>query len=308
MDALFVGHAYIDVTMLADAMPAGDEKAVARDYAVSFGGNAVTAGFACAKLGHDVHILTTQARDWLGHMFAEMADAYGVRLHPRKVARSSLSFVLPNDGKRAILRARDDHYLQPFIRLDISDARLLHLDGHMADAAIHYARAARERGVLVSLDGGALRPRIEELIDFVDVAVVSRKLCEQMSFTEGEMLAWLKSKGCRVGAVTVGEEGTYWYEGAAAPQHLPSLNVPAEKVVDTSGAGDVFHGAYCASYLERSGASWQDHFEFARAASAHKIQHLGNEAGLPSREDVARAKATFPPAPAGLGQDVFEKR
>jgi sulfofructose kinase len=297
LDALIVGHAYIDVTMLADEMPAGDEKAVARDYAVSFGGNAVTAGFACAKLGHDVHMLTTQARDWLGHMFAEMADAYNVRLHPRKVSRSSLSFVLPNDGKRAILRARDDHYLQPFIRLDIAQARVLHLDGHMADAAIYYARAAREKGVLVSLDGGALRPRIEELIDFVDVAVVSKQLCKQMSFSETEMLAWLKSKGCRVGAVTIGEKGTLWYEGDGAPQHLPALLVPTEKVVDTSGAGDVFHGAYCASFLERPDASWRDHFEFARAASAHKVQRLGNEAGLPSREDIARALAQFREAP-----------
>jgi sulfofructose kinase len=297
LDALFIGHAYIDVTMLADAMPAGDEKAVARDYAVSFGGNAVTAGFACAKLGHDVHILTTQARDWLGHMFAEMADAYSVRLHPRKVSRSSLSFVLPNDGKRAILRARDDNYLQPFVRLDISAARVLHLDGHMADAAIHYARAAREQGVLVSLDGGALRPRIEELIDFVDVAVVSKKLCEQMGLSEGEMLTWLKSRGCRVGAVTVGEKGTFWYEGDGPQQRLPSLHVPPELVIDTSGAGDVFHGAYCASYLERPGAPWRAHFEFARAASAHKIQHLGNEAGLPRREDIARAQAAFAPAP-----------
>jgi sugar/nucleoside kinase (ribokinase family) len=300
LDALFIGHAYIDVTMLTDAMPGGDEKSVARDYAVSFGGNAVTAGFACAKLGHDVHILTTQARDWLGHMFSEMADAYGVRLHPRKVARSSLSFVLPNDGKRAILRARDDHYLQPFIRLDISQSRLLHVDGHMADAAIHYARAARERGVLVSLDGGALRPRIEELIDYVDVAVVSKKLCQQMGLSEAEMLDWLKSKGCRVGAVTVGEKGTYWFEDDGPQQHLPSLHVPAERVVDTSGAGDVFHGAYCASYLERPDASWRDHFEFARAASAHKIQHLGNEAGLPSREDVAEARAIFAPAAEGV--------
>ncbi|WP_457797286.1 sugar kinase [Methylocystis sp. S23] len=293
MDALFLGHAYIDVTMLADEMPAGDEKMVARDYAVSFGGNAVTAGFACAKLGHDVHILTTQARDWLGHMFAEMADAYGVRVHPRKVARSSLSFVLPNDGKRAILRARDDDYLQTFVRLDISTARVLHLDGHMADAAIHYAKAARERGVLVSLDGGALRPRIEELIDFVDVAVVSKQLCKQMSFSEPEMLAWLKSKGCRVGAVTVGEKGTFWYGEDGAPQHLPSLHVPPERVIDTSGAGDVFHGAYCASYLDRPEAPWRAHFEFARAASAHKVQHLGNEAGLPSRADIDRAWKEF---------------
>ncbi len=294
MDALFLGHAYIDVTMLTDEMPVGDEKSVARDYAVSFGGNAVTAGFACAKLGHDVHLLTTQARDWLGHMFAEMADAYGVSLHPRKVARSSLSFVLPNDGKRAILRARDDAYLQPFLRLDISSARLLHLDGHMADAALHYARAARERGVLVSLDGGALRPCIEELIEHVDVAVVSKKLCEQMSFSEPEMLAWLKTKGCRVGAVTVGEKGTFWYGEDGAVQHLPSLHVPQARVIDTSGAGDVFHGAYCASYLERPDASWREHFEFARAASAHKVQHLGNEAGLPTRADIDAAKADFP--------------
>ena len=47
----FIGQTYIDVTFLADHMPTGDEKAVARDYAISFGGNAVTAAFCCAKLG-----------------------------------------------------------------------------------------------------------------------------------------------------------------------------------------------------------------------------------------------------------------
>ena len=62
MESLFIGHAYIDVTMLADSIPTGDEKMVARDYAVSFGGNAVTAGFACARLGHPVDLLTSVAR------------------------------------------------------------------------------------------------------------------------------------------------------------------------------------------------------------------------------------------------------
>ena len=51
MTALFVGHSYIDMTMVTDVMPSGDEKMVAHDFAVSFGGNAVTAAFACAKLG-----------------------------------------------------------------------------------------------------------------------------------------------------------------------------------------------------------------------------------------------------------------
>lgn len=296
MDALFIGHGYIDVTMKTDHMPAGDEKMVASDYAVSFGGNAVTAAFACSKLGHPIDLLTTVAPDWLGHMFMDMAHAYPVRVHPRKVARSSLSFVLPNNSKRAILRARDDNYLQTFPRLDIATARVLHLDGHMADAALHYARIAREKGVLVSLDGGALRPHIEELVGFVDVAVVAEKLCEQMSFSELDMLGWLKSRGCRIGAVTSGEKGVLWYDENGDISTMPSLVVPREKIIDTSGAGDVFHGAYCASYLERPDAPWREHFEFARAASAHKIQHLGNEAGLPSPDDVAAARAAFAPS------------
>ena len=49
MEALFIGQAYIDITFLTDKLPTGDEKTLARDYAVSFGGNAVTAGFTCAK-------------------------------------------------------------------------------------------------------------------------------------------------------------------------------------------------------------------------------------------------------------------
>ena len=98
--------------------------------------------------------------------------------------------------------------------------------------------------------------------------------------------------------MTTGEKGMLWYDEDGEISQMPSLAVPHELIVDTSGAGDVFHGAYCASYLERPDAPWREHFEFARAASAHKIQHLGNEAGLPSPDDVAAALAAFAPADA----------
>ena len=64
-------------------------------------------------------------------------------------------------------------------------------------------------------------------------------------------------------------------------------------MLDTNGAGDVFHGAYVYSYLSNPAKSWQDHFEFARAASTYKIQRLGNEAGLPTLPDIETVKQEF---------------
>jgi len=295
MDALFIGQTYIDVTLIADAIPQGDEKAVAKDYAVSFGGNAVTAGFACAKLGFQTSLLTSLADDWLGHMFLDMARTYEITVHPRRVKRSSLSFIMPRDGKRAILRARDDDYLDGVPQLDLTGIRALHLDGHQSDAAIHYAKACRERGILTSLDGGGLRSNTHELLGFIDAAFVAERLCEQMNLSAEDMLDYLKSRGCKVGGVTQGEHGCLWFDETGHVSRLAALPVPRAKIIDTSGAGDTFHGAYLAAYLAQPEGRWLDHLTFARAASAWKIQHLGNEAGLPSQANVAEMIVLYGP-------------
>ncbi len=293
MQALFIGQTYIDVTFLTDRMPTGDEKHVASDYAISFGGNAVTAAFCCAKLGYVPELLATVADDWLGRMFLDMATKYGISVHPRKVRTSSLSFIMPNDSKRAIIRCRDDDYLDPFPRLNPSGCRALHLDGHQPDAAKYYAKLAREAGILTSLDGGGLRSNTHELLAFIDIAIVSERLCEQMGFEPAGMLDYLKTRGCSIGGVTLGERGLIWYDETGTVRSLPALTVPPNRVLDTSGAGDVFHGAYIYSYLADAAKSWEEHFQFARAASAYKIQHLGNEAGLPTLADIITADREF---------------
>jgi len=293
MEALFIGQTYMDATMIAPEMPAGDDKAVALDYAFSFGGNAVTAAFACAKLGHKPDLIATVADDWLGHMFLDMARQYAIPIHARKVKRSSLSFILPSKGKRAILRARDDHYLHPYPMLNIEGCQALHLDGHQVDAALHYAEICRRQHALTSIDGGALRPKTHELLGLIDVAVVAERLCEQMNLSDVQMLDYLKSRGCRIGGITQGERGMLWYDESGRVQRLPALPVPEKLVVDTSGAGDIFHGAYIASYLERPDERWVEHFLFARAASAFKIQNLGNEAGLPTKADIMRMRTVY---------------
>ena len=293
MQALFIGQTYIDVTFVTDSLPVGDEKTVAQDYAISFGGNAVTAAFCCAKLGLPPDLLTSIADDWLGRMFVDMAASYGISVHHRKVRESSLSFIMPREGRRAIVRCRDDHYLHPYPPLNLGACRALHLDGHQPDAALHYAKACRAAGILTSLDGGGLRANTHELLAEIDVAVVAERLCEQMNLSPAEMLDYLKSRGCRIGGVTLGERGMVWYDEDGTPRQLPALDVPRERVVDTNGAGDIFHGAYVYHALTRPDSRWRDHFEFARGASAHSVQHLGNEASLPNLADIDTARREF---------------
>jgi sugar/nucleoside kinase (ribokinase family) len=293
MQALFIGQTYIDVTFITDHMPTGDEKHVASAYAVSFGGNAVTAAFCCAKLGIVPDLIATVANDWLGRMFQDMSAKYGISIHPRKVNASSLSFIMPKDGKRAIVRCRDDDHLHPFPALHLNGCRALHLDGHQPDAALHYAKLCREAGIFTSLDGGAVRANTDELLHFIDAAVVSERMCEQMNLNPYEMLEHLKSKGVKIGAVTLGERGLVWYDEKGAAREMPALAVPFSQVIDTNGAGDIFHGAYIHSWLSKPYAQWADHFAFARAASAYSVQHLGIEASLPTIQDVEYTSRMF---------------
>jgi len=127
---------------------------------------------------------------------------------------------------RAIIRCRDDHYLHPVPPLDITGCRVLHLDGHQADAAIHYAKACREAGIMTSLDGGGMRANTRELLEFTDVAVVSKRLCEQLQLSPKGMCEMLKAKGCRIGGVTLGEDGMLWYDETGELRLMPALKVP----------------------------------------------------------------------------------
>jgi sugar/nucleoside kinase (ribokinase family) len=113
-----------------------------------------------------------------------------------------------------------------------------------------------------------------------------------------ETLDYLKGRGCRIGGVTLGERGLLWYDGSGNVRTLPALKVPPRRVVDTSGAGDVFHGTYMYSWLADPKKRWEEHFTFARAASALKVQRLGNEAGLPTHADIQAAIREFGQAAA----------
>ena len=286
MTALFIGHAYIDITFLADHIPTGDEKAVAENYAVSFGGNAVSAAFCAAKLGAASTLICNLAPDHLGRLFTTMADDYGLALLPVEVARSSPSFIMPKDQKRAILRCRDAGYEDTIPNHSLEDVKILHVDGHIPHASLFYAEKCRERGIITSLDGGGLRPGFDKLIKQIDVAIVAERLAEQMNLNHHQMLDYLRDNGVKVGGITRGSKGLLWFENSSELKELPAIPLPAEQVVDTNGAGDIFHGAYVYSYHQNPQKPWEEHFKFARAAATFAVQNLGNHASCPTLEQL----------------------
>ena len=95
-----------------------------------------------------------------------------------------------------------------------------------------------EAGIFLGdlLDGGGLRTNTHELLEYIDVAIVAERLCEQMDMTPEKMLDYLKSRGCRVGGVTLGERGLYWYDEAGTVRTLPALPIPRGKG-DPDGGG-----------------------------------------------------------------------
>src|SRR6201993_445197 len=149
-------------------------------------------------------------------MFMDMSAQYRISIHPPKVNSSALAFIMPKDGKGAIVRCRDDKRIHPFPLLNLGTCRALHIDGHQPDAAIHYAKLCREDGILTSLDGGGLRNNTHDLLQYIDVAIVAERLCEQMNLTAEKMIDYLKERGCRVGGITMGEKGLLWYDETGA--------------------------------------------------------------------------------------------
>jgi hypothetical protein len=113
----------------------------------------------------------------------------------------------------------------------------------------------------------------------VDPRVVAERLYEQMRLTPSEMV-YLRTCGCRIGRSHRGSGG---FSGMTRPARFvrSTLPVPPHHIIDTSGAGDVFHGACVHSYLANPGATWDEHFRFARAAASIRSSTSETRRGCP---------------------------
>src|ERR1700729_3481530 len=189
-------------------------------------------------------------------------------------------------GERTVLNRRDDRLvLQPeeLRREWIVNARALHVDGHDTAAATLAATWAREAGVPVIADLDEIYPGVDDLLVNIDYLIVSRDLpCRLMAEADLEtaLQQMQRRYGCRLAAATLGQEGVLAWNGRAL-QHVFAYRVP---VVDTTGAGDIFHAGFI--YGLHRGWPLAQQLDFACAAAALNCEGLGARGNIQSLESI----------------------
>lgn len=286
VDLLCVGHACYDLVFTVDHHPEPDEKARASAFVGCGGGTAANGAVAAARLGAQAAFAGYLGDDPYGEQhLAELHEAGVVTtLVKRGVAWTPISaiFVKP-DGRRSIVNYKGDtNNLGPDdVDLAALRPKAFLLDGHqpaLAHAALEYARTIR---VPVVLDADTLNAGNVDLVRGADYVVASERFAHEYT-GEPALPAALRRLAALapVVVVTLGERGLVWRRGSEEGT-LPAFPVP---VVDTTGAGDAFHGAFAAGVA--GGMPWPALLRFASAAGALCCTKPGARLGIPSREEV----------------------
>jgi sugar/nucleoside kinase (ribokinase family) len=293
-DVVGLGVSTVDIVSLVDHFPTGEEIQRAEDMTIQGGGPVATAIAALARLGARTAMLDAIGDDWRGGLILAEFDRAGVstehirRCHGASSATACLLVRRP-DGARTIVflpGTTPELEIADLPREVIESARALHVNGRHGQACLQACRWARQAGVLVSFDGGAGRYREEmrRLVPLSDVCIVARQFAEQYT-AETDIpaaLSRLRSEGPQVVAVTDGLRGSWVESQDGARFHQPAF--PVADLVDTTGCGDAYHGAFLFGLLQ--GLRLEAVAAFASAAAALNARHLGGRAGLPTRAQV----------------------
>jgi sulfofructose kinase len=289
VDLVGVGLNATDTVIPLAVYPARGSKVEYRNSTILPGGQVATTVVACQLWGLSTRYVGKLGDDLAAALHREAFAHAGVetRLTIVPGGASPQSLILVDaEGERTVFCRRDSGsedrlILQPtdLRREWIENARALHLDGHDTAAAITAARWARAAGVPVIADLDELYPGVEDLLVLIDDCIVSRDFpCRLMDQPDLALaLRQMHTRyGCRLTAATLGPEGVLAWDGDRL-HAAPAYQVP---VVDTTGAGDIFHAGYIYGLLQ--GWPLPRRLDFACAAAALNCTATGARGGIQS--------------------------
>ncbi|MBD2083033.1 sugar kinase [Leptolyngbya sp. FACHB-17] len=239
---LFVGLVTLDLIYLADAPPIANQKIVAQDTTIAAGGPATNAAIAFQQLGNSATLMGAIGSHPICHLIQSDLQSCGVQIVDLAPAKTELPpvssiVVTKSTGDRSVVSINavrsqiDPDRISPDI-LDNIDVVLI--DGHQMAIGARLAKMADDRSIPVVIDAGSWKPGFETVLPWVNYAICSASFHPP---TDQTVFEYLRSFGIPHMAITHGKNAI------ELPNH--KINVPQVPVVDTLGAGDIFHGAFC---------------------------------------------------------------
>ena len=284
-----LGFCGLDYLNIVPRIPV-DDKVEIIEGLIQGGGPAATAIFTAQRLGAQTAFVGAVGDDQRGKSIIDELEREGVecraiKCRSAKVSPAAFCWVEQSTGKRSIAWTRGSANPLTPDEVDvplIKQSSLLHLDGHHTQAALAAARVARENAVKVVIDAGTILPGIDELLRNTDVIIASENFAHTYTGKADTIDALRTLFDCagQWTVITRGDKGCMGFDGQSVID-VPAFNV---NVIDTTGAGDVFHGGFIYKHLESNNLT--EIMEFASAAAAMKCTKFGGRTGIPDLETV----------------------
>lgn len=296
-DVVGIGENATDTVIVVPKFPPYAGKTTFGKEMLSPGGQVASAIVTCRRLGLRAKYIGAVGDDFRARIQMRDLETSGVDISDvfvRENCPNQSAYIVIDEstGERTIFSHRPDCLkISPdeITAEMISNARMLHIDGHDVAAVARAAQLARENGVEVAVDVDTIYHGFDQVLPFVDYLVASTEFPkswtnERDPFRALELIQ--REFGMKVAAMTLGAHGALALtEGRYA--YSPAFVV---NCLDTTGAGDVFHGAFCYGVL--SGLSMEQTLELSNAMAALNCKSLGARGGVRKADDARQLIAT----------------
>lgn len=296
IDVIGIGVSTLDIFTVVEAFPKSREVQKAAAMVLDGGGPVATAMVTLAKLGANTVMIDNLGDDWSASLILDGLAQQNVNTHYIEIfsqQSSSVANILveKDTGARAILyhpgSVPEVADISKYSSV-VQSAKVLHINGRHLKACLQAIKIAKSAGVKISFDGGANRynPSMKQIVPKADICIVAKEFA--LTYTGETRMdhagSALRKVGPELVVITDGINGSWIFHQEVDMFHQPAYKIG--NVVDTTGCGDSYHGAFLYGLIHNM--SLQKSAAFASAVAALNTQSLGGRKGLPTLEAVER--------------------
>lgn len=250
---LFVGLTTIDIQYFVDSFPAANKKVKTNTPEILIGGPATNAAVAFSFLNKNAFLATATGSNSFSDFIENDFNATGIHhfdLTENQDKNPVIASVITSreNGDRNIFThhpAAIQPTVSPEVLFEKTKPQILLLDGFHPEFSLACAKLAKEKGIPVIVDGGSWKPQYSELIPLIDIIICSSDFYPPGIVDNTKLFDFFEAAGIKKSAISRGGKSILF----SAEKGRGEVPVKTAKVVDTLGAGDFLHGAFCYYYL-----------------------------------------------------------